>query len=91
MTQAQRISLYYTGGTSDKEYHLQLELQGDGWMVKALNGKRGGTLTTRDKTKSPVSYEAALKPYEFKPASQELPPSDDDVEEEQTPERETDR
>lgn len=63
---AKRISLYYTGGTSDKEYHLQLEPVGELWMAKAQNGRRGGTLTPRDVTPKPVTYAVALKKYEDK-------------------------
>lgn len=59
-----RVSLYFTEGKSDKVYHLQLVPQGDGWMVRAQNGKRGGTLTPRDKTPAPLEYAKALKKYE---------------------------
>jgi bifunctional non-homologous end joining protein LigD len=64
MNEPKRVSLYFTGGGSDKIYYLQLEAEGEGWMVKAQNGKRHGTLTPREKTPKPVPYEKALKVYE---------------------------
>ena len=60
-----KASLYYKGGNSDKEYHLQLQAQDDGlFMVRAQNGRRGGTLVARDKTTKPVAYDVALKKYQ---------------------------
>jgi len=60
-----KASLYYKGGNSDKEYHLQLQAQDGGlFLVRAQNGRRGGTLVSRDKTPKPVAYDVALKKYQ---------------------------
>lgn len=54
------ISLYCREGSTDKVYHAQIVgSDAGGYMVKAQNGRRGGTLTPRDKTPSPVSLERA--------------------------------
>jgi bifunctional non-homologous end joining protein LigD len=53
-------SLYYREGSSDKEYHVRLEPQGDGFVVNFTYGRRGSTLTTGTKTSAPVYYDAAL-------------------------------
>lgn len=57
-------SLYFKDSRSDKEYHLQLIAQGDGYMVTAQNGRRGGTLTPRNKTTVPVAYDKARAVYD---------------------------
>jgi bifunctional non-homologous end joining protein LigD len=63
MSQEQKIALFMTEGSSDKEYHIHLKPRGDLWVVDFANGRRGSTLRTGTKTASPVSYEAALKIY----------------------------
>lgn len=54
-----KISLYYRQGSSDKEYHAQMEPSGAGWVVNFQYGRRGSSLTTGTKTATPVSQEAA--------------------------------
>jgi len=53
------VSLYFCAGTSDKEYHAQLEKNGSGYVVNFQYGRRGSTLQTGTKTKSPVPLEDA--------------------------------
>ena len=43
-------SLYFREGNSDKEYHLAVESQGEGYIVTYAYGRRGNTLTTGTKT-----------------------------------------
>ena len=59
----QNVSLYFTNGSSDKEYHAQLEKKGEGFVVNFQYGRRGGTLKSGTKTKEPVSLEKAIKVY----------------------------
>lgn len=66
MATPEKISLYCTEGSSDKEYHLEL-LQDEAtslWMLKFKNGRRGQALRGGDITKSPVPYEDAKKEYD---------------------------
>ena len=58
-----KASLYYQEGVSNKEYHLQLEKFGDGYVVNFQYGRVGSTLQTGNKTPKPVSLEAAEKIY----------------------------
>ena len=62
--QLKRASLYYREGSSDKEYHVQIEAQGDGYVVTFAYGRRGSTLSTGTKTSQPVNYETAELIYE---------------------------
>lgn len=62
--QERQIALFMTEGKTDKVYQLQLQQQGDGWVVNFQNGRRGGALRNGVKTKAPVSYEAATKVFE---------------------------
>src|SRR5437867_12102728 len=61
---AERISLYYKEGSSDKEYHASLEPKDDGFVVNFAYGRRGSTLQTGSKTPSPVDYDKAKKTYD---------------------------
>src|SRR5437773_999067 len=63
-TQSERISLYYTQGSSDKVYHAAIEPQGDGFVVTFAYGRRGSTFQTGSKTAAPVDYAAARKIYD---------------------------
>lgn len=56
-------SLYFTEGSSDKEYHLQLAARGTGFVVDFQYGRRGSSLTSGCKTAEPVSYEQAAPVY----------------------------
>lgn len=58
-----KISLYFKEGSSDKEYHTQLEEVEGGFVVNFQYGRRGSTLTTGTKTKTPVLFEKAEKAY----------------------------
>ncbi len=58
------IALYKTEGSADKEYHVILEQDGDGFRVFFKNGRRGKALRSGEKTKAPLPYEDALAMYE---------------------------
>ena len=60
MEELKTTSLYYRQGSSDKEYHVRLEAQGEGFVVNTAFGRRGSTLSTGTKTSSPVYYDMAL-------------------------------
>lgn len=55
------VTLHSTAGGADKIYSLSIERRGDGWVVNYANGRRGGTMATGAKTKSPVGYADARK------------------------------
>lgn len=58
------ISLYFTEGSSNKEYHAQLTAEGDGYVVNFQYGRRGSALKSGTKTASPVPYEKACAVYD---------------------------
>lgn len=58
-----QISLFFKEGSSDKEYHVQLEQSGAGHVVNFQYGRRGSTLTQGTKTPSPLPLEKAEKIY----------------------------
>jgi len=60
------VSLYFKEGTSDKEYHLQLEKVKGGFVVNFQYGRRGSSLKSDTKTDTPVSEAEADKIYEAK-------------------------
>ncbi|KON78461.1 WGR domain-containing protein [Leptospira kirschneri] len=60
-TELNKISLYYQGDGSDKVYHVNIDPEGDGYLVHFAFGRRGSSLQTGSKTSKPVSYEAAQK------------------------------
>jgi len=55
------VSLYFKEGTSDKEYHIQLEKQGSGFVVNFQYGRVGSNLSAGSKTDSPVTLAEAEK------------------------------
>lgn len=57
------VVLFYTQGSSNKQYAVQLVSLPDGFAVHAQNGPRGGTLTPRVKL-SGATEEKARKAYE---------------------------
>ena len=59
----EQISLYYKDGSSDKEYHAQIESVDGGHIVNFQYGKRNSTLSTGCKTSKPVDLDAAQKIY----------------------------
>jgi len=52
-------SLYFREGNSDKEYHVAVEPQGEGYIVTFAYGRRGNTLTTGTKTPTIVTLAQA--------------------------------
>ena len=59
MPPVKQASLFYTHGSSDKEYHAQIVERGDGYVVDFQYGRRGGPLQTGSKTPSPVALDKA--------------------------------
>lgn len=60
----QHSSLYFSDGSSNKEYHAHLVPQGDGWVVNYEFGPRGGTLKAGSKTPAPLTLEKAKKVFD---------------------------
>lgn len=58
------VDLFYEDGRSNKEYHLLLTREGEGYRVTAKFGPRDGTLTHIDKTKGCVSWSSAVQMFE---------------------------
>jgi len=58
------VVLHSTEGGSDKLYSVSITASGDGYHVGYSNGRRGGTMATGLKTKTPVSLEAAEKLFD---------------------------
>jgi bifunctional non-homologous end joining protein LigD len=59
-----QISLFFKEGSSDKEYHAQLEPKGSGFVVNFQYGRRGSTLTAGTKTPSPLPQAKAEAIYD---------------------------
>ena len=59
-----RISLYYSEGSSDKEYHAEIAEVPGGNVVNFRYGRRGGSLTVGTKTSAPVDFAEARKIYD---------------------------
>lgn len=64
MTETRETTLYCREGTSDKEYRISLEADGDAYVVNYANGKRGKPLKHGTKTQVPVGYDEAVKIYD---------------------------
>ncbi len=62
--QPESTSLFFKEGTSDKEYHVQLETKDDGWIVNFQYGRRGSALNADSKTSRPLPYAEAKKIYD---------------------------
>ncbi len=58
------ITLHNNTGNSDKIYQCDVVQSGDLYLVNTLNGRRGGSMTPRTKTKVPVSLDEAMKIYD---------------------------
>lgn len=58
------ISLYFKEGTSDKQYNVQLEKDGNDYVVNFQYGRRGSALKGGTKTPVPLSEAAATKVYD---------------------------
>lgn len=61
---AEHIALFYTEGSSDKEYHVHLIEKDAGWVVNFEYGRRGSALRSGTKTKAPVDFALAKKTYD---------------------------
>ena len=59
-----QTSLYYSEGSSDKEYHAEIIEVAGGNVVNFRYGRRGGALTTGTKTAAPVDLDHARKIFE---------------------------
>lgn len=62
--QPESVSLFFKEGTSDKEYHAQLEENDGGWTVNFQYGRRGSALRAESKTSQPLPYQEAKKIYD---------------------------
>ena len=63
----EQVSLFFTEGSSDKEYHVQLRqapTAPDAWVVDFQNGRRGKALASGTKTAQPVGFAEAKKIYD---------------------------
>jgi bifunctional non-homologous end joining protein LigD len=58
------ISLYFSEGSSDKEYHADLAPSGEGYVVTFRYGRRGAALTSGTKTATPVAFATAKAAYD---------------------------
>lgn len=58
------ITLHNNSGNSDKVYQCEVVQSGDLYLVNTLNGRHGGSMTLRTKTKVPVSLNEAMKIYD---------------------------
>jgi len=62
---SENITLYFKQGSSDKVYTASLEeVENNRFVVNFAYGRRGATLTTGTKTKTPVDYASAKKTYD---------------------------
>lgn len=59
-----KVTLHNNTGNSDKIYECVVVRSGELYLVNTQNGRRGGSMTPRTKTKEPVSLEAAMKIYD---------------------------
>jgi bifunctional non-homologous end joining protein LigD len=65
MQNPEQINLYFTQGSSDKIYQVQLNgnAHDDAWVVNFQYGRRGHALVSGTKTKVPISFDKAKKAY----------------------------
>jgi bifunctional non-homologous end joining protein LigD len=59
VSEEKHVALYYKEGNSDKEYHVHLVQQGQGYVVKIEYGRRGSSLTSGTKTPVPLDLDKA--------------------------------
>jgi len=59
MSDEKHVALFYKQNESDKEYHVHLVPKGTGYIVRIEYGRRGSSLTSSDKTPSPVDLDTA--------------------------------
>jgi len=60
----EKTSLYFSQGSSNKEYHAEIVEVSTGFVVNFRYGRRGGTLTSGTKTPTPVDFSQAQKIYD---------------------------
>ena len=72
MSNEKHVALYYKEGTSDKEYHVHLIAKGTGYIVQIEYGRRGSSLTSSDKTPSPVDLDKANAIFDAQVHSKKL-------------------
>lgn len=60
----EQASLYFSEGSSDKEYHAQIVERDGGFVVNFQYGRRGSALAAGTKTALPVSFDAAKKVFD---------------------------
>lgn len=58
------IRLLSTKDGADKEYRVQLEATGGGFIVTGFNGRRGGPLKAQPKIATPAPYDEAKKAFD---------------------------
>lgn len=58
------IALYFTQGSSDKVYQVQLVETDGGWLVNFQNGRRGKPLRPGTKTNTPLPFDKAKAAYD---------------------------
>jgi bifunctional non-homologous end joining protein LigD len=59
-----RVSLFNTSGSSNKEYHVELVAGGDGYLVNTRHGPRGRATVLGAKTAHPVDLAKARKIFD---------------------------
>ena len=64
MKAIEKISLYYSEGSSDKEYHAEIVEIASGNVVNFRYGRRGGALAVGTKTSAPVDFAQAKKIFD---------------------------
>lgn len=58
------VALFFSEGSSDKEYRAQIVAKDDSFIVNFQYGRRGASLTSGSKTPSPIPFDKALKDFE---------------------------
>ncbi len=61
---SENITLYFKQGSSDKVYNASIEEADNNFVVNFAYGRRGATLKTGTKTKTPVDYASAKNIYD---------------------------
>lgn len=60
----EKVSLYMKEGSTDKEYHAQVEAKDGAHVVNFQYGRRGSALQAGTKTATPVALDKAMKVFE---------------------------
>jgi bifunctional non-homologous end joining protein LigD len=63
-TAVKSVALFFSEGSSDKEYHASIEPSGSGFVVNVAYGRRGSALQTGTKTSAPVDLAKATKVFD---------------------------